>query len=183
VINQIIDDLSFSIDNSLKKSLLMTSVMGCQVDVLHLYNPQNSEAMKTTAIHKLMAKNLIKLNLSDSLTKAESLLKSNNIRHLPVVSGDKIVGMLSYNDLLRISFADSADDDGDTIETTVYDMFTLEQVMSKQVSYVNASDSIEVAAELFIKENFHALPVLENDKLVGILTTTDMIRYYNSKCK
>jgi CBS domain-containing protein len=62
-------------------------------------------------------------------------------------------------------------------------MFTLEQVMSKQVSYVNASDSIEVAAELFIKENFHALPVLENDKLVGILTTTDMIRYYNSKCK
>lgn len=139
--------------------------------------------MKTTAIHKLMTRNLIKLNLEDTLTKAESLFKGNNIRHLPVATGDKIVGMLSYNDLLRISFADSTNDDGDTVETTVYDMFTLEQVMSKQVSYVDALDPIEVAAELFINENFHALPVLENNKLVGILTTTDMIRYYNTKCK
>ncbi|NEV92769.1 CBS domain-containing protein [Psychroflexus sp. YR1-1] len=139
--------------------------------------------MKTTPIQKLMTRNLVKLNLQDSLTKAESLFKSNNIRHLPVVSGNKIVGMLSYTDLLRISFADSANDDGDTIETTVYDMFTLEQVMSKQIYFVKASDSIEDAAEIFINQNFHALPVVENDKLVGIVTTTDMIRYYNTKCK
>jgi CBS domain-containing protein len=139
--------------------------------------------MKTTAIEKLMTKNLIKLNLSDQLTKAESLFKTHNIRHLPVVNANQIVGMLSYNDLLRISFADATDDDGDTVETTIYDMFTLEQVMSKQVSAVSASDPIEAAAELFITEKFHALPVLENDKLVGIITTTDMIRYYNSKCK
>jgi CBS domain-containing protein len=139
--------------------------------------------MKTTPIHKVMTRNLVKLNLSDSLTKAESLFKSNNIRHLPVVSGDKIVGMLSYNDLLRISFADSTDDDGETVETTVYDMFSLEQVMSKQVSYVNSTDNLEDAAELFVSKQFHALPVLENEKLVGIITTTDMIRYYNTKCK
>jgi len=130
-----------------------------------------------------MTQNLVKLNLEDTLTKAESLFKSHKIRHLPVVNGDKIVGMLSYNDLLRISFADATDDDGDTVETTVYDMFTLEQVMSKQVSFVKASDTIEVAAELFITKDFHALPVLENDKLVGIVTTTDMIRFYNTKCK
>ncbi|MBZ9618840.1 CBS domain-containing protein [Psychroflexus lacisalsi] len=139
--------------------------------------------MKTTPIQKIMTQNLVKLNLEDTLTKAESLFKSHKIRHLPVVNGDKIVGMLSYNDLLRISFADATDDDGDTVETTVYDMFTLEQVMSKQVSFVNASDPIEVAAELFITKDFHALPVLENDKLVGIVTTTDMIRFYNTKCK
>ena len=130
-----------------------------------------------------MTQNLVKLNLEDTLTKAESLFKSHKIRHLPVVNGDKIVGMLSYNDLLRISFADATDDDGDTVETTVYDMFTLEQVMSKQVSFVKASDTIEVAAELFITKDFHSLPVLENDKLVGIVTTTDMIRFYNTKCK
>jgi len=139
--------------------------------------------MKTTPIQKIMTQNLVKLNLEDTLTKAESLFKSHKIRHLPVVNGDKIVGMLSYNDLLRISFADATDDDGDTVETTVYDMFTLEQVMSKQVSFVKASDTIEVAAELFITKDFHSLPVLENDKLVGIVTTTDMIRFYNTKCK
>ena len=135
--------------------------------------------MKTPQVQQLMTKNLIKLNVSDQLTKAESLFKTHNIRHLPVASGEKIVGMLSYNDLLRISFADATDDDGDTIETTVYDMFTLEQVMSKQVSFVEASDPIDVAANLFITKNFHALPVLENNALVGIITTTDMIKYYN----
>ncbi|WP_019037085.1 CBS domain-containing protein [Psychroflexus tropicus] len=139
--------------------------------------------MKTTAIKKLMTKNLVKLNISDELTKAESLFKKHNIRHLPVVNGDHIVGMLSYNDLLRISYADATDDVGDVIETTVYNMFTLEQVMSKQVAYVNANDPIELAADLFISEKFHALPVVDQDKLVGILTTTDMIRHYNSRCK
>ena len=139
--------------------------------------------MKTTAIHQLMTRNLVKLNINDQLTKAESLFKAHNIRHLPVVKGDKIVGMLSYNDLLRISFADATDDDGDTVETTVYDMFSLEQVMSQQVSHVEASDPIELAANLFTTKEFHALPVLDNEKLVGILTTTDMIRYYNTVCK
>lgn len=139
--------------------------------------------MKTTSIDQLMTRNIIKLNINDQLTKAESLFKAHKIRHLPVVKGDSIVGMLSYNDLLRISFADATNDDGDTIETTVYDMFTLEQVMSRQVSHVEASDPIEVAANLFINKEFHALPVLNKDRLVGILTTTDMIRYYNMMCK
>jgi CBS domain-containing membrane protein len=58
-----------------------------------------------------MTKNVVKLNLADDLTKAESLFKKHHIRHIPVVNGNKIIGMLSYTDLLRISFADAVDDD------------------------------------------------------------------------
>jgi signal-transduction protein with cAMP-binding, CBS, and nucleotidyltransferase domain len=54
----------------------------------------------------IMAKNIIKLNLSDDLTKAV-LFKKHKIRHIPVVNEYKIVGLLSYTDLLRVSYADA----------------------------------------------------------------------------
>ncbi|MCH8533915.1 MAG: CBS domain-containing protein [Flavobacteriaceae bacterium] len=133
------------------------------------------------AVSKIMTDNLVKLNLNDSLTKAESLFKKHKIRHLPVVSGDKIVGMLSYTDLLRISFADATDESGDSVETTVYDMFTLEQVMTSNVKTVDAEDNIKDVAEIFTSAEFHALPVVEDNKLVGIVTTTDIIKYLVSQ--
>lgn len=133
---------------------------------------------KRDAVAKIMTKNLVKLNLNDSLSKAESLFKKNKIKHLPVVSGDKIVGMLSYSDLLRISFADSTDDEGDYVESTVYDMFSLEQVMTSKVVCVESDDTIKEVAEILAREHFHALPVIEHDKLIGIITSTDIINYF-----
>jgi CBS domain-containing membrane protein len=50
----------------------------------------------------IMTKNVIKLNSTDDLTKAEALFKKHHIRHIPVVQGNTIVGMLSLTDLLRI---------------------------------------------------------------------------------
>jgi CBS domain-containing protein len=128
-------------------------------------------------ISTIMSKDLVILNLDDSLTKAESLFKKHKIRHIPVVKGKKVVGMLSYTDLLRISFADATDDDGMDVETTIYDMFSLEQVMTSKLVSIKADDIIKDAAEIFTKAEFHALPVLEGETLVGIVTTTDIIKY------
>ena len=67
-------------------------------------------------IATIMSKNVVKLNLSDDLTKAEMLFKKHKIRHIPVVDGPMIIGMLSYTDLLRISFVDAVDDYDDDKE-------------------------------------------------------------------
>ena len=128
-------------------------------------------------VSKIMTKNVIKLNISDDLTKAEHLFKKHKIRHIPVVTGNKIIGMLSYTDLLRISFADAIDDDEEVIDTTVYNMFSVEQVMVKKVTTVSPETSIKAAAEILTHNDFHALPVCEGDLLVGIVTTTDLIQY------
>jgi CBS domain-containing protein len=133
---------------------------------------------KREAVGKIMTKNIVKLNLNDSLSKAEVLFKKNKIKHLPVVSGDKIVGMLSYSDLLRISFADATDDSGEYVESTVYDMFSLEQVMTSKVVCVETDDSIKEVAQILADKHFHALPVIEHDKIVGIVTSTDIINYF-----
>ena len=133
---------------------------------------------KNAPVSAIMTRNIVKLKLSDELSTAESLFKKNHIRHLPVVETGNIVGMLSYTDLLRISFADAVDEDGEGIETTVYDMFTIEQVMTKKVVCVTSATSIQEVGELFLNHEFHALPVVDNDTLVGIVTTTDVIRYF-----
>lgn len=128
-------------------------------------------------VSSIMTTNLVKLNICDSLTKAESLFKEHKVRHLPVVSGVHIVGMLSYADLLRISLADGVDDEGEIIDTTVYNMFSLEQVMTKSLVTIQVSENIKTAAEIFVSKEFRALPVLDGDRLVGMLTTTDLIQY------
>ena len=132
---------------------------------------------KRTPVSAIMTKNLITLNHTDSLETAEGLFKSHNIRHIPVVSGDSIKGMLSYTDLLRISFADSIDDDEASVDTTVYNMFTIEQVMAKNLVKVSSGTTIKEVAEILSKKEFHAIPVVQNDALVGIVTTTDLIDY------
>lgn len=128
-------------------------------------------------VSTIMTKNVIKLNSTDDLTKAEKLFKKNSIRHIPVVNGNKIIGMLSYTDLLRISFADAIGDDEDIVDVTVYNMFTIEQVMAKRLVSVSPETTIKEAAEILATKEFHALPVTEGDLLVGILTTTDLIKY------
>lgn len=128
-------------------------------------------------VSAIMTKNVIKLNLADDLTKAEQLFKQNKIRHIPVVNGNKIIGMLSYTDLLRISFVDAVDDDAEIVDATVYNMFTVEQVMAKKLVTISPETTIKDTAEILSKNEFHALPVFLGELLVGIVTTTDLIKY------
>lgn len=132
---------------------------------------------KRAQVTAIMTKNVITLNHTDSLERAEELFKKNKIRHIPVVSGDEIIGMLSYTDLLRISFADAIDDNEEDVETVIYNMFTIEQVMAKNLTSITSTTLIKDAAEILSKKEFHALPVVDDNKLVGILTTTDLINY------
>jgi CBS domain-containing membrane protein len=132
---------------------------------------------KRTPVSEIMTKKVITLSKGDSLEKAELLFKSKKIRHIPVVTGKAIIGMLSYTDLLRISFADAVDEDEEYVDSVVYEMFSIEQVMARNLVSVSSSTSIKEVAEILSKKEFHALPVVDDNVLVGIVTTTDLINY------
>ena len=106
---------------------------------------------KRVPVTEIMTKNVLTLSTRDNLDKAEELFKKNNIRHLPITSGKKVVGMLSYTDLMRISFADAVGDDEHDVDTTVYNMFSIEQVMVKNVVSVTAQTTIQEVAEFLAK--------------------------------
>ncbi|WP_224483858.1 CBS domain-containing protein [Robertkochia aurantiaca] len=133
-------------------------------------------------VAKIMTRELVQLNTTDDLYKAEKLFKKHHIRHIPVVEGKKIAGIISHTDLMRISYADVLDEDDDTVESVVYDMFSLSQVMTRIPETVSSDTTIREAAKIFTKKEFHALPVVDEGHLVGIVTTTDIIRYYVEEC-
>ncbi|CAL2076158.1 conserved hypothetical protein [Tenacibaculum dicentrarchi] len=132
---------------------------------------------KNTKVSEIMTKNVLTLSTSDDLMTAEKLFKKEKIRHIPVVIDSKIKGMLSYTDLLRISFADAIYDDENEVDAVVYNMFTIEQVMAKNLISVDSSTTVKEVAKILAKKEFHALPVVDNNELVGIVTSTDLINY------
>ncbi|HMQ43202.1 MAG: CBS domain-containing protein [Confluentibacter sp.] len=133
--------------------------------------------IRKAPISMIMTAPVITLKKHDSLEKAERLFKKHHIRHIPVVSDDVVVGMLSYTDLLRLSFADITDSVDSDADAMVYNMFSIKQVMKRNIITVSSSNSIKEVAEILASKEFHALPVVDNNKLVGIVTTTDLIKY------
>ncbi|MBT8266179.1 MAG: CBS domain-containing protein [Bacteroidia bacterium] len=132
---------------------------------------------KRTPISEIMTRKVVTLDIHDNLETAEHLFKTHRIRHIPVISGAEVRGILSYTDLLRISFADAVDEDEGSVDTIVYNLFTIEQVMAKNLVSVASSTTIKEVAEILSKKEFHAIPVIDDNKLVGIVTTTDLINY------
>ncbi len=127
-------------------------------------------------VSQIMSKKLVTLSPTQSLYDAERMFKKNKIRHIPVVEDGKIIGIVSYSDLLRISFADMTSDE-DEVTSVVYDMYTIPQIMAKTPLTVTSDTTIKEVAEILSKQSFHSIPVLENEKLVGIVTTTDLLNY------
>ena len=127
-------------------------------------------------VSQIMSKDIITIAPTQTLYEAEALFKKHNIRHIPVVEGHKLIGVLSLTDILRISFADLSEDEN-LVYSIVYDMFTIPQVMAKVPLSISPDTTIKEAAEILAGQTFHSLPVTENGSLVGMLTTTDLLKY------
>lgn len=127
-------------------------------------------------VSKIMSTDLITVNHTNNLVEAEKLFNENSIRHIPVVSGEDIIGMLSLTDLLRVTFVNNYSAD-DFVDTAIYNMLSIEQVMVKNLISVKSTQTIKEVVEILAKNEFHALPVVDNHKLVGIVTTTDVLNY------
>lgn len=132
---------------------------------------------KRTPVSEIMTTNIVTINHTEELDVAEQLFKKHHIRHIPVTREDTVIGILSYTDLLRISFVDAVSDDTDVVDTVVYNMFSLDQVMVKNVVSVSSTTTIREVAEILTEEEFHSLLVIDEGELKGIVTTTDLMKY------
>ena len=129
-----------------------------------------------------MTKEVITLQLEDSLELAEKLFDRYKIRHIPVIKAGILKGMVSKTDLLRISFLDSLSDAESIVDEAIYQMFSVDQIMIRNIQTIHLNASVKEVTELFITKEYHALPVVDEDKLVGIITTTDVLRHFLKTC-
>ena len=128
-----------------------------------------------TPVSELMTKKLITVNPEDKLRVVKEIFDSNNIHHIPVVRYRKIVGIISKADLLYYLKGMGNSGYKDALNEERLQLATAEDIMTTGLGKLEPTDRIDVALDVFLKNIFHALPVVENDELVGIITTHDII--------
>lgn len=127
-------------------------------------------------ISSIMTKELLILKPDDSIAKADTIFRNHRVHHIPIVEDDVLVGMVSKSDLLFFKRGFGEDKDLDQLEEIRLNNYEVNQIMTRKLAKLDSSERINVALEIFKENIFHAIPVLENDKLVGILTTYDIIK-------
>jgi len=130
-----------------------------------------------TTISAIMTKNVITVQPGKPLREITTLFKKHHIRHIPVVKDKCLKGIVSLSDIMRMSFGNKFGEVESDIDEAIFEMLTLDQVMVRKVKTVTPEMLVKEVAEMLTKEEFHALPVVEGEKLVGIVTTTDIIRH------
>jgi CBS domain-containing protein len=116
----------------------------------------------------VMTRTLVTLNESDLLTSADVLLDLGHIRHLPVVRGRKLVGLVTHRDLLRHCMR-SDPQTGRPVRA--------KDVMAVSPTTVGPDTSMREAIRLMLSNKFGCLPVTQDDgTLVGIITESDLLR-------
>ena len=121
-----------------------------------------------------MRRSPVSVNRSDTLLHALRTLETWKIRHLPVIEGDRLVGIVSDRDLKK---AAPSPFDRDTAKEFVRftSAVTVKEVMSKEVVTTSPYCPIEEAAALMVEKRIGALPVVQEGRLVGIITETDVL--------
>lgn len=114
----------------------------------------------------IMSKNVITAGADDSLSVARSIFLKNKVHHLPIVNGSTLVGMLTTYDLFKVSGPNKD-----------YDKLYIKDVMTTHVATLEPEDKIGTAAELFLENLFHAVPIVKEGELKGIVTSFDVIKY------
>lgn len=129
-------------------------------------------------VSHIMTKEVKSINLHQgSLLEAKDIMEKNHIRHLPVTSGEKLEGIISLTDIHRISFGGSFGQE-ESVDASIFEMLTVAQVMKNNPKTVTPETPIRDVAEMLSKEEFHALPVSDNEgNLQGIVTTTDLMKF------
>jgi acetoin utilization protein AcuB len=112
------------------------------------------------------------------LGEAARLMRARKIRHLPVVEGaGRLVGIITARDLRQAMFAPAVQDELENLPG-VLNGLVVRDVMTRGVVSVRAATSVRDAARLMHERKLGALPVVERDRLVGILTETDVLEAF-----
>jgi acetoin utilization protein AcuB len=126
-------------------------------------------------VQTYMTRNPISIKPDDTFPQAMSVIRTNKIRHLPVVDNGRLVGILVEKDLL-------SNQPSQATTLSVYEIYSLlemlrvRQMMTRPVITVEGDCPVEDAARIMVDNQISCLPVMEGEKLVGIITETDIFR-------
>ena len=127
----------------------------------------------------LMSTNLITVKPDTLMTKVKYLFETGNIHHIPVEDSDGIlVGLISKSDYLHLtgSFTFFRHDKVQE-NNTLFSSLLVSEVMTTDLVTVYPDTSLNIVSDILMENLFHSLPVVDKGKIVGIITTFDLLKY------
>ncbi len=127
-------------------------------------------------VRQLMQRDVITLPIGSTLDLAEGLMGVDRVRHIPVVSGKSVAGLVSERDLLRAAVSSFLDVEP-AERARWLGKIPVEDVMTRDVICAHPEAPVETAVEMMLNERIGCLPVVEDGALVGLLSETDCLRH------
>lgn len=132
--------------------------------------------MRPLTVGDMMSSELITVKPGDTLDVVRDSMYTRHIRHIPVVDDhDHVVGLISHRDLLRSTLIERPHG-SKYIEDSILEEVTAEQVMTTALETATPQTDLRDAARVMLGQKLGCLPVIEDGKLVGILTEADFLR-------
>lgn len=128
-------------------------------------------------VKDIMVKEVATLDVNDELSLANDIMRLGRIRHLPVVDGPRLVGIVSERDLFRSSLAQALGY-GTKATRDLMKTLRIKDIMVSQVITVTPESELKDAVQLMVNKKIGCLPVVEDDRLVGLITETDIMLQY-----
>lgn len=131
---------------------------------------------KEGIVREIMMGSPVTLKPDDSLQLASELISLGRLRHIPIVDNGKLLGVVSERDLMGRA-ADRILNLKNRSRSALLKSVMIKEVMQRRVLTVEPDTPIREAAHLMAEKKIGCLPVLSDGSLVGLITTTDILRY------
>jgi CBS-domain-containing membrane protein len=143
---------------------------------------KNTVRGKKSVVGDWMTEAVLAVETFDSINVARQLMAKHRINQLPVIEGDKVVGIVTDRDVRDAYPTSMAINRGEAIDRFA-DTITVEEVMTYDVLTVQPDTSLRTAVELLRKQRIGSLPVVKKKKLVGIITRSDILDFVLSETR
>ena len=112
-----------------------------------------------------------------NLTQLYDLMDSKHVRHVPITDDEgRLVGIVSHRDLIKGALF-GGDDMPVTAQREMLEQSKVDEIMVRDPQTIEPEDGLKLAGEMIYENKYGCLPVVDGEKLVGILTESDFVRY------
>lgn len=132
-------------------------------------------------VREIMQEKVVTISVGDRLSTLEDIMTLGKVRHMPVVHGGKLVGVVSERDLLRVSLSNLAHRQDE--RRAFLEAVDIARVMSAPPIVVSPDATVEEAALVMAREKIGCLPVVEAGELLGMVTETDLLRCFAGRVR